>query len=240
MNDCYLSVVIPAFNESKRLPRTFNEIKAWLSKQSFAYEVVVVDDGSKDVTVEICRQAAKDWPELKCFEQGRNIGKGAAVKRGVQEATGQYILMMDADLSTPIDTVNFFLPHMTDHDMVVGVRSFSGEGESSGRFRRIVGLAQQLLAHIIVFQKSVADSQCGFKLFSRECGKDIFSKSCIKGGMFDVELFFIAHKKNYRIFSKPVKWVHQQGSTINILRCILFDPLALFYIRLMDLLGKYN
>ncbi len=238
--ECFLSVVVPAFNEAKRIPRTLKTIRPWLDGQGYGYEVVVVDDGSRDDTLQICEEAQKTWPNLKCLKQGKNLGKGAAVKRGCLAAVGKYVLIMDADLSTPIDTVQFFLPHMTDHDLVVGVRTFSGEGESSGRFRRIVGLIQQLLAHIVVFQKSVADSQCGFKLLSQPCAKEIFSRSCVKGGMFDVELFFIAQKKNLRVYSKGVKWVHQAGSTINIPRCLLFDPLALFYIRIMDLFGKYK
>jgi dolichyl-phosphate beta-glucosyltransferase len=235
-----LSIVIPAYKERKRLPTTFSEMRLWLDRQGISYEVVVVADPSPDETVAYCLETGKTWPNLRCFEQKKRFGKGAAVRRGCLEAKGKNILITDADHSTPIDTLALFLPFMTEYDMVVGVRTFSGDGESSSIFRRIVGLTQQLLAHILVFRKSVADSQCGFKLLSRSSAREIFSRACIAGGMFDVELFFIAHKRDYRIFSKPVKWVHKSGSTINVGLCMLTDPLSLVWIRVMDVFRHYN
>lgn len=239
MGDFYLSVVIPAFNESRRLPQTLKEIRPWLDYKAFAYEVVVVDDGSSDNTVRICEGIAKDWKELR-IEPRPHMGKGATVKYGALKARGDFVLIMDADHPTPIDSLDLMLPLMRDHDMVVGVRAFSGEEGSSGLGRRIIGLLQQLLAHIIVFKRSVADSQCGFKLFSQDCAQKIFFRSRVEGGMYDVEIFCIAHNLNTRIYSKPVKWVNKEGSTINILRCVIQDPFSLLYIRLMDELGRYK
>ncbi len=239
MPDPFLSVVIPAYNESKRLPQTLDEIRPWLSAQKFDYEVLVVDDGSLDDTAALCENYAKSWPELRCARRPHK-GKGACVKFGCLDAKGQNILVMDADHPTPIDTLDFMLPSMKSYDMIVGVRGFSGEEGSSGWGRRVIGLIQQLLSHLIVFRRSVADSQCGFKLFSRKCAREIFSRSLVNGGMFDVELFCIAHRHQFKIYAKPVKWVNKEGSTINIVRCILLDPFSLVYIRLMDILGKYR
>lgn len=234
-----LSVVIPAYNERSRLPRTLQEIRPYLDTQKSAYEVLVVDDGSSDDTVAVTRQIQTGWPELKLMAC-RHQGKGATVRQGALAAKGDQILIMDADHPTPIQTLDEMLPLMKNYDMVVGVRAFCGEEGSSGRFRRIVGLIQQLLAHIIVFKQSVADSQCGFKLFTHECAQKIFSRILITGGMYDVEIFCIAQNLNLRVFSKPVAWVNKEGSTINIPRCILLDPLSLIYIRTMDILGRYK
>jgi dolichyl-phosphate beta-glucosyltransferase len=241
VNEILLSVVLPAYNETHRLPRTLSEIRPYLDENFRGrYEVVVSDDGSTDHTVETVLEAGRDWPELRCLHGFGHAGKGATVKRGCLNARGRCVLVMDADHCTPIDTVSLMMPLLTDHDMVAGVRTFCGEEGSSGRFRRIVGLMQQLLAHLVVFQKSVADSQCGFKMFKREAARELFSRSRIRGGMFDVELFFIAHKLGLKIFSKPVKWVNKEGSTINIPRCMIFDPLSLLAIRFYDWIGGYR
>ncbi|MBI4550382.1 MAG: glycosyltransferase [Candidatus Omnitrophica bacterium] len=238
-NPIRLSVVIPAYNECNRLPQTLREIRPWLDSQGYAYEVLVSDDGSKDRTAEIVDEEARGWKELRCL-RWTHEGKGSTVRRGCLAAAGDFVLIMDADHPTPIDTLDFMLPLMKDHDLVVGVRAFSGEEGSSGRGRRIIGLLQQLFAHLIVFRKSVADSQCGFKLFSQDCVKKIFSRSRVKGGMYDVEIFCISHRLNLRIYSKPVRWVNKEGSTINIVKCMILDPFSLFYIRLNDLMHRYD
>ena len=236
----YLSVVIPVYKEMHRLPKTFQEIRPYLDGKGFSYEVLIVDDRSPDGTAEFCRQQIHAWPQLKLIEQSGRIGKGAAVKKGGLGAEGRYVLIMDADHPTPIDTLDLMLPLMKDYEFVAGVRTFSGEEGASGRGRRIIGLIQQLLAHLIVFKKSVADSQCGFKLFSRLAIQRIFPRLQIKGGMYDVEVFCIAHKYNLRIYSKPVKWINKEGSTIPLLRCLIEDPISLLSIRLREMLGGYD
>ena len=236
----YLSIVIPAYNEAKRLPQTLQEIRPYLDRQRYAYEVLIIDDGSLDQTVSLCREAEKNWKQLRCISGCGHHGKGACVKRGCLEAVGENVLVMDADHATPIETLDFFLPHRPGYEVVVGVRSFCGQEGASGKGRRIIGLIQQLMAHIIVFKHSVADSQCGFKLFSREAAQKIFSRSLVQGGMYDVELFLIAQKLNVPIFSQPVRWVNKDGSNVNIPRCMLLDPWSLVAIRWFEFLGKYN
>ncbi|MBU3759654.1 MAG: glycosyltransferase [Candidatus Omnitrophica bacterium] len=234
----YLSVVIPAYNEENRLPQTLSEIRPYLDAQGYAYEVLVVDDGSLDRTVELCRNAG--WPQLRCLSGFGHEGKGACVKRGCLEARGENVLVMDADHATPIDSLSFFMPARKEAEIVVGVRTFCGQEGASGKGRRIIGLIQQLMAHLIVFKYSVADSQCGFKLFSREAARKVFSRSRVKGGMYDVEIFLIAQKHQIPMFSQPVRWVNKEGSTINIPRCMIQDPCSLLAIRFAELMGKYN
>jgi dolichyl-phosphate beta-glucosyltransferase len=234
-----LSVVIPAYNESKRIVQTFREIRVWLDEH-FArrYEVLVVDDGSRDNTCEIVDREAKDWPQLTLLRQPRNLGKGAAVRRGCLAARNDYVLFMDADHATPIEELRGFLPKLEEgFDIVVGVRTFQ---ESEARSRRIMGLGLLMLAHIIVFTKAVVDSQCGFKLFKREICQDVFSRCRIDGGMIDVEIFHISHRRGHHIWFAPVYWDNKAGSTINVWRCVIFDPFDLIGIRMRGVRGVYN
>ena len=106
----FLSVVMPAYNEEKRLPQTLAEIRPYLDEQSWGYEVLIADDGSTDGTVEICQKAARQWPQLKCLSGFGHAGKGATVKRGALAARGEWVLIMDADHATPINTLNWMLP----------------------------------------------------------------------------------------------------------------------------------
>lgn len=236
----HLSVVIPAFNEAKRLPQTLAEIRPFLDSKGFDYEILIADDGSTDQTVMLCQEIAKTWKQIRCLSGFGHHGKGATVKRGCLTAKGDNILVMDADHATPIEALDVFLSHRSAYEAVVGVRSFCGQEGASGKGRRIIGLVQQLMAHIIVFKHAVADSQCGFKLFSREAAQKIFSRSRVCGGMYDVEIFLIAQKHHISVFSQPVTWVNKGGSTIDIPRCIFLDPWSLVAIRWFEFLGKYD
>lgn len=235
----YLSIVLPAFNESHRLPATLDEIRPYLQEHYPSHEVVVVNDGSNDRTSEIVREYSADWPQLRLLEQPRNIGKGAAVRRGCLEAEGQIIAFMDADLATPINEIPKMLAHFHNgsYSAVVGVRTYQ---ENESKWRRIVGLSLQIIAHLIVFEKAVIDSQCGFKCFDRNVAHAVFALSRIDGGMFDVEIFYIMHRIGIEIYYQPVHWLNKAGSRINFLRCMVFDIFDLFTIRINGMLGRYR
>jgi len=237
--DRSLSVVLPAYNESHRLPATLASIRPYLDAHFAEYEVIVVDDGSSDATAAAVKSFQTAWPGLVLLSQPRNLGKGAAVRRGCLAAKGDLVLYMDADLATPIEEIEGMLPYLErgSHGAVVGVRTYQ---EDESKWRRVVGLILQVLAHLIVFEKAVVDSQCGFKCFTRGVCREIFARSIIDGGMFDVELFFIMHRLRISVYYQPVHWVNKPGSTINVLRCMLFDPIDLARIRLRGLLGRYG
>ncbi len=233
-----LSVVLPAFNEAHRLPATLSEIRPYLDSRFQEYEVIVVDDGSTDETAALVHETARCWPNLRLIRQPRNLGKGAAVRRGCLAANCSVVLFMDADLATPIQEVESMLSHFEAgaYKAVVGVRTYQ---ELESKWRRVIGLSLQLMAHLIVFEKAVVDSQCGFKCFSRDVAQQLFSRSRVDGGMFDIELFFIMHRLGIPVYYQPVHWVNKAGSRINILRCVLLDPLDLIAIRLRGATGVY-
>jgi dolichyl-phosphate beta-glucosyltransferase len=238
-SDWSLSVVLPAYNESHRLPATLAAIRPYLDAHFREYEVIVVDDGSVDRTPEVVQGFQADWPKLSLLVQPHNQGKGAAVRRGCLAANCDLMLFMDADLATPIEEIEGMLPHLEhgSHGAVVGVRTYQ---EDESKWRRVLGLTLQMLAHLVVFEKAVVDSQCGFKCFTRIACREVFSRSRIAGGMFDVELFFIMHRLGIPVYYEPVHWKNKPGSTINLLRCMLFDPFDLIRIRVNGMLGRYE
>jgi len=234
-----LSVVIPTYNEAARLPRTLGEIVPYLSKRFPEYEVVVVDDSSPDGTGKVVEALAVENPRIRLLTQPGKFGKGAALRRGCMAAMGEMVLFMDADHATPITEIEHFVPVLAQNqaDVVVGVRTYQ-EDESWGR--RVIGLLGQLIAHIIVFRKAVVDSQCGFKLFTAAAVHELFPYCRVNGGMIDVELFYLMHKKQLRCYYQPVHWKNKPGSTINILACMMRDPIDLLRIRLRDFMGYYE
>jgi dolichyl-phosphate beta-glucosyltransferase len=234
-----LSVVLPAYNESHRLPQTLAELRPYLDARFPKHEVVVVDDGSSDGTAEIVRTTALAWPQLRLLQQPRNMGKGAAVKRGMLDARGELVLFMDADHATPIEEMENMLPHLEtgDYRAVVGVRTYQHD---DSKWRRIMGLSLQILTHLIVFDRAVVDSQCGFKCFGADVAKRVFGLTRIKGGMFDVEIFVIMHKLGINVLYQPVHWTNKAGSRINFVRCMLLDPVDMMIVRMNAMLGRYS
>jgi dolichyl-phosphate beta-glucosyltransferase len=232
-----LSVIIPTFKESARLPQTLGEILPFLELHHPDYEVLVVDDNSPDGTGEIVEHWARTHPKLRLLTQPGRIGKGAAVRRGCLEARGRFVLFMDADHSTPIHELEDFFPAVGAAGAVAGVRTYQ-EDESRGR--RIIGLIAQLLAHLIVFRKAVVDSQCGFKMFTQDAVRRIFPFARVDGGMLDVELFYLMHKFGVACRFVPVTWANKPGSRINVLACMVRDPIDMLRIRIRDMAGVYS
>jgi dolichyl-phosphate beta-glucosyltransferase len=234
-----LSVVVPAYNETHRLPETLRDLRHYLDANFAKYEVIIVDDGSKDGTPNMVREYQGAWPQLRLLVQPRNIGKGAAVKRGMLAATCDLVMFTDADLATPMRELDLMLPHFGSgvDRAVVGVRTYQ---QDESKWRRILGLSLQIIAHLIVFDNAVVDSQCGFKVFGRRLAHELFALVRTNGGMFDVEIFSIMHRRNMEVLYQPVHWQNKPGSRINILRCMVFDVVDMARIRANATMGRYG
>ncbi len=231
-----ISVVIPAYNESKRISKSLLELEDYLKIIKCNYEIIVVNDGSKDNTSETVK--ALNIDKLKLIDYKPNKGKGYAVRKGMLEAEGDYILFMDADMATPIDQLPLFVEALDKGaQFAYGIRTYQ---KYDNKKRFILGIGFVLLAHLLVLQSPVLDTQCGFKIFKKDAAKFIFNKMRINGGTFDIEMFYIAQKNNISGSFIPVRWIDVQGSTINILKCILFDPFDLIRIRLNGIFNLYK
>lgn len=222
----YLSIVIPAYNEARRLPRTLDFILAFLRKQPYEAEIIISDDGSKDRTIRLAQDILR-----KCVHQiltvPKNKGKGHAVRKGMLAARGQYLLISDADLSTPIEEVRRFLKYLEGgEDIVIGSRALEDSRVEihQGFLRETMGRIYNWIARLLSFH-GIKDSQCGFKCFRAEVAKKIFKLQKINGFSFDAETVFLAQKLGYKIREEPVIWRNSAQSRVRLIK----DPLAMFF-----------
>ncbi len=222
----YLSVVIPAYNEEKRLPQSLAAVIEFLKKQSYESEVIVSDDGSADKTVEVASEILKTVPH-KIVTTPENKGKGNAVRQGVLASQGEYVLFTDADLSTPIEEVTRFLAHLAkDQDVVIGSRALPGSQVMihQNPLRETMGKVFNSIACFFAF-KGIHDSQCGFKAFRREAALKLFGLQKLDGFSFDVEIVFLAQKLGLRLLELPVVWRNSAQSRVRV----FLDPLLMFW-----------
>ncbi len=208
MNKPFLSVIIPAYNEVRRLPLTLVDIDAHLSKETYSYEILVVDDGSTDTTADMVRRFLPLVKNLRLLQLPKNQGKGAAVRYGMQEAHGNVRLFTDADNSTSLDQFNGMLPLFKEgYAVLIGSRGAPGAvmDPSQSFFRRTVGRAGNLLIRVIAVP-DILDTQCGFKAFTEEAAQKIFSLARVDGWGFDVETLALASAMGFRVKEVPVRW----------------------------------
>lgn len=240
--EIYLSVIIPAYNEEKRLPATLKSIDRYLQKQNFKSEIIVVSDGSKDRTDEIVREMTKEIPNLRLIAVPENHGKGWGVRKGMLEARGRYRLFMDADNSTSIDQVEKMWPEFENgYQVVIGSRDLKGAvlDPPQPLFRRFLGECFKILRKLIVGLWELEDTQCGFKGFTKEAAEEIFSKTKIDRWAFDVEVLVIAKKLGYRIKEIPVYWINDPHSKVK-LKGMVKMLLEIIKVRLNLLKGIYG
>lgn len=215
--DIYLSVVIPAYNEEKRLPKTLADIDKYLSKQSYNYEIVVVNDGSKDRTVEVTKSLMPGINNLRIVDYKENHGKGYVVRLGMLEAKGRYRLFTDADNSTSINQVEKMWPFFEKgFDIVIGSRDVKGAvlDPPQPPARIFLGETFGFLTNLLVGTWGIADTQCGFKGFSQKAAEDIFPRCKINRFAFDPEMLMIAKRLGYKIKEVPVNWKNDPNSKV--------------------------
>ena len=210
-----LSVIIPAYNESKRLPETLKKVRAYLEYQDYMSEVIIVDDGSTDEMAAVVSGLIKDWPAAKLISYEKNRGKGYAVKTGMLAAEGQWRLLMDADGSTDISEIEKLLKYNQDYEVIIGSRYLDKKSIKIKQplIRRIVSRLGNIIVRVVLGLKPI-DTQCGFKLFSGAAAEKIFPRQTIERWGFDVEALTIALHQGYKIKEVPVDWYDAEGSQV--------------------------
>lgn len=221
----YLSVVIPAYNEQERIADSLYQVKEYLRAQPYRSELIVVDDGSSDLTTEVVKtidiygQEIHEQAPSEIVENVKNVGKGFSIARGLLKARGQIVLFTDADLSTPIEELEKLLPHFArGAAMVIGSRNTADAiVERKPFYRRIMSGALHLLARLLAVP-GIRDTQCGFKAYRRETAHRVALLQQIYGFAFDLEHLYIARRLGLRIDEVGVRWAHCEGSKVHPLR----------------------
>jgi len=214
----FLSIVIPAHNEEKRLPRTLEQVFAFLEKQDFSAEVVVVENGSADRTFEIAQSFAEKHPQMRVLQNDER-GKGLAVRRGMLEARGQYRFICDADLSMPIEEiVKFVPPALSGFDVAIGSREAPGAVRyNEPAYRHWGGRGINLIIRLLILP-GLQDTQCGFKCFSAEASQRLFKLQTLPGWSFDIELLYLARRAKMRIREIPIHWYFGEDSKVSAVK----------------------
>jgi dolichyl-phosphate beta-glucosyltransferase len=235
-----ISIIIPAYNEEKRLPGTLRKILAYLAAGSWSFtEILVVDDGSSDATA----AAAERFPQVRVLRNPGNRGKGYSVRHGMLEAKAQWALFSDADLSAPIEELEklWEAAGKSGVEVAIGSRALN---------RRLIGVHQSMLREYGGRAFNLAlraitglpfwDTQCGFKLFEGRAAREIFRRQRAEGFGFDAEALFIARHLGYRIVEVPVRWNHVEGTKMRLFQDTLRMVADLFSVRWNQILGRYR
>jgi len=239
----YLSVIIPAYNEERRLPKTLEEIDKYLRGQSYDYEILVVNDGSKDRTAEVAKSLMLKIRNLKVTGYEKNQGKGYAVRFGMLEAKGDYRIFTDADNSTSIDQIEKIWPELEKgYDIVIGSRDVKGailDPPQPWLRKVLLGEGFKLYRKIVLNLWGTEDTQCGFKCFTKLATENIFPRCRINRFAFDPEILIIAKKMGYKIKEIPVYWRNDPESKVKP-KWIINMAVDLLKIRFNLIKGMYG
>jgi dolichyl-phosphate beta-glucosyltransferase len=251
MKKIALSVVIPCYDEMANLQKgVLDKVAHFLDKKKITYEVIIVDDGSSDGSVEFLKHFVKDNPQFQLIN-GDHYGKAGAVTRGMMEAQGDLVLFTDMDQAVPIEEINKLLPHFDEgYDIVIGSRGQTRRGAPWTRLLMSRGMI--FLRKIIVGLQDINDTQCGFKMFTRNAAQELFTKmtslhqgfhkiggSSVAAG-FDVELLYLATTADYKVKEVPVKWLYVETRRVNPVFDSIEGLRGLFKIRQNAMVGKYK
>ncbi len=238
-----LSIIIPAYNEEQRLPASLDTVRAYLATKSFDFvEVLVVNDGSRDATADIVKEFAAGDPRIRLIQNPGNRGKGYSVRHGMTEASGEWVLFTDADLSVLIEELDQLASAIAESgaDGAIGSRALN---------RKLVGRHQSLARELsgrtfnLVMRFATGlpyrDTQCGFKVLSRAAARTVAQRQQSEGFGFDVEILYIAKKHGFRVLEVPVRWFNAEGSKVSLWNGMqaFLDP---WKVRWNDLKGLYK
>ena len=239
--EIFISLVIPAYNEAKDIASTLERVLEYFSQKDYAFEIIVVDDGSTDNTREIIKNLSDKISEIRLIGGDVNKGKGFSVKQGMLKANGTYILFCDADLSTPIEELDKIMPFFAQgYDVVIGSRALKGADLLKQPFiRHGMGKIFNILTRLLGLTR-LKDTQCGFKCFRRNAAYDIFNMQRHDGFCFDVEILYLTGLLGYRVKDVPVKWFNRKDSRVKIIRDPLKMLFGLFNIKAHILTGTYG
>lgn len=235
-----LSIIIPAHNEENRLPRSLEQVFAFLQKQAYEAEVLVIENGSTDRTLAVAQEYASRHANVRVIhEPGR--GKGLAVRRGMLEARGEYRFMCDADLSMPIEEVNKFVPPaLSGFDIAIGSREVQGAVRyDEPPYRHLGGRLINLVIRLLILPR-LQDTQCGFKCFRAAVAEDLFGRQVLDGWSFDIEVLYLGQRAGYRIAEVPIDWYYRAESKVSALRDAIHMIEDIFRIRANMRRGVYD
>jgi len=238
----FLSVIIPAYNEKERFSKTLPRILEYLEKLGHPYELIVVDDGSTDGTAAYVREAAAGNPRVRIITHEKNAGKGKAVQTGMLSALGEYVIFADADLSTPIETVEPFLQSLSNgFDVVVGNRRMK-ESHLIVRQPRLREFLGRIFTGLTCFvlRSKVSDQTCGFKGFRKAAASEIFPRQRAWDWAFDAEILHIADRLGMKIRQEPVTWHDEAGSKVKVAGACFRSLKSLFKVWYNGVTGKYR
>lgn len=212
----FLTIIIPAHNETHRLPATLKEVARFVKTQKYHTEILIVENASTDGTYELALKICKDISQARVLQEPVK-GKGQAVKRGMLAARGEYCLIFDADLAMPVKEIPKFIPpRLTKCDIAIASREISGARRyDEPLYRHLIGRGFNFLVRVLVLP-GLQDTQCGYKCFSSRVIKPLFERQSMTGWAFDVELLAIARRLNYSIKEVPIEWHYGPQSRVRI------------------------
>jgi dolichyl-phosphate beta-glucosyltransferase len=237
-----LTVVVPAYNEEKRLPSMLEEAYSYLSSRRSTFEILVVDDGSKDGTASFVREFSAGKPEIRLLSYGGNRGKGFAVRYGMHSGVGERLIFSDADGSSPMPEIERLEKAMSEGAAVaIGSRALLSEDTAvkARWYRKVPGRIFATLVNVVLLP-GLKDTQCGFKMFTREAARFIFPRQTAERFSFDPELLYLARYGKFKIAEVPINWHNVDGSKVNMVADSAKMAVDTLRFRIRGLCGKYK
>ena len=240
MNESFLSVVIPTFNEQNRIVQTLDQLLFYFSSKDYSWEIVVSDDGSTDLTVKLIEEWAQKYSNIHIVLLPHK-GKGWAVKNGMLQSSGKYRLMFDADMAMHPNEIDKFLDRIqNDCDVVIGSRNLKGSFKKNEPFlRKVMGRVFNLFVQIFAVY-GYFDTQCGYKCFTSKSAEQLFGMQKIWGWGFDVEILMLCKKYQLNVKEIPINWDHQLDSKVKVFNSTISIIKEVLLTRFRILSNKYN